>query len=97
MANCAAFPQLGTGNPIAMEIGEPNLKQGGLMQTRLNPAHPEFGKLSMPEIEERIRNRAYDLFQQRGCGNDHALDDWLEAKSEVLGISSSPQEDVRSA
>ncbi|HEX3322211.1 MAG TPA: DUF2934 domain-containing protein [Terriglobales bacterium] len=67
------------------------------MQTRLNPAHPEFGKLSMPEIEERIRNRAYDLFQQRGCGNDHALDDWLEAKSEVLGISSSPQEDVRSA
>lgn len=58
------------------------------MQTRLSPAHPEHRKLSLPEIEERIRVRAYDLYQQRGCTDGHAMDDWLEAKSEVLGVSS---------
>jgi hypothetical protein len=58
------------------------------MQTRLSPAHPEYGKLSVPEIEERIRHRAYDLYQERGCGDGHALDDWLEAKSQVLGVTS---------
>jgi len=60
------------------------------MQMRLSPAHPEYGKLSLPEIEERIRNRAYDLYVQRGCADDHALDDWLEAKAEVLGVVSNP-------
>ncbi len=60
------------------------------MQTRLSPAHPDYGKLSVAEIEERIRNRAYDLYQQRGCGDGHALDDWLEAKAEVIGVVSNP-------
>ena len=60
------------------------------MQTRLSPAHPEYGKLSLPQIEERIRNRAYDLYLQRGRADGHALDDWLEAKAEVLGVVSNP-------
>jgi hypothetical protein len=37
------------------------------MQTRLSPAHPESDRLSLPQIEERIRNRAYDLYLQHGC------------------------------
>jgi Protein of unknown function (DUF2934) len=57
------------------------------MQTRLSPAHPEHGKLNLAEIEERIRVRTYDLYQQRGCADGRALDDWLEAKAEVLGVS----------
>ncbi len=56
------------------------------MQTRLSPAHPESDKLSVSELEDRIRNRAYDLYQQRGCADGKALDDWLEAKAEVLGV-----------
>lgn len=66
------------------------MKERSLMQTRLSPAHPEYGKLSLPQIEERIRNRAYDLYLQRGCADGHALDDWLEAKAEVLGVVSNP-------
>lgn len=60
------------------------------MQTHLSPAHPDYGKVSQAELEERIRNRAHDLYQQRGCVSGHALDDWLEAKAEVLGVVSSP-------
>ena len=60
------------------------------MQTHLSPAHPDYGKVSQAELEERIRNRAYELYLQRRCADGHALDDWLEAKAEVLGVVSSP-------
>ena len=60
------------------------------MQTRLSPAHPDYGKVGLRELEQRIRNRAYDLYLKRGCGDGYALDDWLEAKAEVLGVVSNP-------
>jgi hypothetical protein len=56
------------------------------MQTRLSPADPESGKLSFRQIEEQIRARAYEIYEERGRGDGHALDDWLEAKAEVLGV-----------
>jgi len=56
------------------------------MQIRLSPAHPESGKLSVSDLENRIRNRAYDLYERRGCADGKALDDWLEAQAEVLGV-----------
>jgi len=33
-------------------------------------------------LEERIRVRAYELYEQRGKQHGHALDDWLQAKGE---------------
>jgi len=53
------------------------------MQTRLNPVHPDADRLSFEELENQIRNRAYQLYEDRGCGDDHALDDWLNAKAQV--------------
>jgi hypothetical protein len=35
------------------------------------------------ELEERIRVRAYQLYEQRGKRNGYALDDWLLAESEL--------------
>jgi len=35
------------------------------------------------ELEERIRVRAYQLYEQRGKRNGNALDDWLQAEAEV--------------
>jgi hypothetical protein len=35
------------------------------------------------ELEERIRLRAYQLYEQRGKRNGHALDDWLKAEAEL--------------
>jgi hypothetical protein len=34
--------------------------------------------------EEQVRQRAYELFLQRGRLAEHALDDWLQAKDEVM-------------
>jgi Protein of unknown function (DUF2934) len=57
------------------------------MQTRLSPAHPESGKLDASQLDERIRHRAYEIYEERGCEGDRALDDWLEAKAQVLGLA----------
>ena len=36
------------------------------------------------EIEEQIRQRAFELYQERGGTDGNATDDWLQAKEEVL-------------
>lgn len=63
------------------------------MQTRLSPAHPESGKLSVSDLQDRIRNRAYDLYEKRGAQDGHALDDWLQAKAEILGVVAPTREE----
>ncbi len=35
--------------------------------------------------DEEIRRRAYELYETRGREDGHDLDDWLQAKAEVLG------------
>ena len=42
------------------------------------------------ELEERIRQRAYELYCQRG-GDE--MDNWLEAEREVLGKGQQPAQD----
>ncbi len=37
------------------------------------------------KLDEKIRRRAYDLYEQRGRRNGHELDDWLQAEAEVTG------------
>ncbi len=34
-------------------------------------------------LQQRIRSRAYELYQRHGCKDGHELDDWLEAESEL--------------
>ena len=36
-------------------------------------------------ITERIRQRAHELYEQRGRVDGFALDDWLQAEAEILG------------
>jgi hypothetical protein len=57
------------------------------MQTRLSPAHRDFDKVGFAELEDRIRKRAFQLYEKRGHVNGYALNDWLEAKAEVLGVT----------
>jgi hypothetical protein len=40
---------------------------------------------SAVDIDERIRQRAFELFQLRGCNDGHDLDDWMQAEAEVRG------------
>lgn len=38
------------------------------------------------DIEESVRRRAYELYEQRGREDGHAMEDWLEAEAEILGL-----------
>ena len=38
---------------------------------------------ALSKLDEKIRLRAYDLYEQRGRQDGHALDDWLQAEAEV--------------
>jgi hypothetical protein len=42
------------------------------------------------ELEEQIRRRAYDLYQQRGSEDGHDTDDWLQAEAELAREKSQP-------
>ena len=37
------------------------------------------------EVEEQIRQRAYQLYEGRGRLDGNAVEDWLMAEEEVLG------------
>lgn len=38
------------------------------------------------DLQARITNRAYELYMDRGYRQGRALDDWLEAEREILGL-----------
>ena len=40
---------------------------------------------SNSELQEEIRRRAYELYERRGQGDGHDLEDWLEAEAELTG------------
>jgi hypothetical protein len=40
---------------------------------------------SSHDITERIRQRAYELYEQHGRVDGFALDDWLQAEAETFG------------
>ena len=43
-----------------------------------------------PLLEKEVQMRAYELYEQRGTGQDLALQDWLDAEAEVLARFSNP-------
>lgn len=40
---------------------------------------------SLKLTEDIIRQRAYELYEQRGFEHGHDMDDWLQAEAEVMG------------
>jgi hypothetical protein len=46
----------------------------------------ELQKPDLPtDIEERIRQRAYVLYEQRSRVDGFPMDDWLQAETEIVG------------
>jgi hypothetical protein len=37
------------------------------------------------EFEQQVRCRAYELYEDRGRTDGHAMDDWLRAEPEITG------------
>ena len=43
---------------------------------------------SLPlHMEQTVRRRAYELYEQRGREDGHAQEDWLHAEAEVVGTA----------
>ncbi|MGD0601921.1 MAG: DUF2934 domain-containing protein [Terriglobales bacterium] len=55
------------------------------MKTALAKTAPQTNQItqSTSELQEQIRRRAYELYEQRGRDEGHELDDWLLAESEL--------------
>jgi hypothetical protein len=61
-------------------------EEGTPMTAKSKSREPRSGKANPPSnIEERIRRRAYELYEERGRLDGFALDDWLQAERELLG------------
>ncbi len=85
--------EIETGNeqilPTFWARGKSNTERGGQFPPLLSLEEWKalFRRLdvSFDGLEGRIRLRAYQLYEQRGRRDGHALDDWLEAEAELSG------------
>ncbi|MGC1644957.1 MAG: DUF2934 domain-containing protein [Candidatus Sulfotelmatobacter sp.] len=57
------------------------------MAVKSKSRQPRSRKANLPSnTEEQIRPRAFELYEQRGRVDGFALDDWLQAEREILGV-----------
>ena len=67
--------------------GQGNAQRGGHASPLMSLAEWKklFGQLdaAFHGLEERIRLRAYELYEQRGKRDGNALEDWLQAEAEL--------------
>jgi hypothetical protein len=57
------------------------MKRTRTIPTASTPAPPSTESAS--EVQEQIRRRAHELYEERGRGDGRDLEDWLQAESEV--------------
>jgi hypothetical protein len=57
------------------------MKPAPTTPTRLITKDPATGSTS--DLQEQIRRRAFELYEERGRADGHDLADWLQAESEV--------------
>jgi hypothetical protein len=48
----------------------------------------EINELQEFELEDQIRRRAYELYEERGREDGHELEDWLRAEEEITSKKS---------
>jgi Protein of unknown function (DUF2934) len=48
------------------------------------PENGDKGNIDRADLEPEIRQRAYELYEQRGHTNGRAEQDWFEAEQQVL-------------
>lgn len=56
------------------------------MALRTNISHQDEHEIKTPsDMEDAIRRRAYEFYEQRGYIDGHDMEDWLSAEHEVAG------------
>jgi hypothetical protein len=54
------------------------------LQSASNPNRQSLPDGLGEKLQERIQQRAYELYEARGAAPGHELDDWTVAESEIL-------------
>jgi hypothetical protein len=62
------------------------------MPTPSTSHKPEPQQTDPAELQEQIRGRAYEIYQQRNRTEGHHVDDWLQAEAEVTGTTEHTRE-----
>jgi hypothetical protein len=73
------------GNATEMQVApEPKTLHSSVSDTRFQSPTDTKKNVVPINLEDEIRRRAYEIFEQRGgiSGNEH--EDWLQAEREVL-------------
>ena len=66
------------------------IDEGFPMSAKSKSREPRSRRPDSPtDIEKRIRQRAYELYEQRGKVDGLALDDWLRAEADIRGARKS--------
>jgi Protein of unknown function (DUF2934) len=60
------------------------------MKTTSRPVSSAPEKQVSAELEEQIRCRAYELYEQRGSADGYELEDWLQAEADVSDCKRGP-------
>ena len=55
------------------------------LELQVSPKKHSEANESHLELEQRIRTRAYELYEQRNRGYGHDVEDWLDAEAELRG------------
>lgn len=53
------------------------------ISTEITPSSSK-GYGNTNELQDEIRRRAYELYQERGCEPGHEVEDWFEAERQVM-------------
>jgi hypothetical protein len=76
--------------PVALPDGK-TVAETALSEVKADNKTSDLRKKTEPQsrlvpinVEEEIRRRAYELYEQRGFSAGHATDDWLVAEHEVM-------------
>jgi Protein of unknown function (DUF2934) len=59
------------------------MKINGSASTASNTSTTVAMMKSASELQDQIRRRAYELYEQRGSNDGHEVSDWLQAESEL--------------
>ena len=79
------------GDPGAGTASNPVARQSGSSSSVLNPrgsvqegSHAAGVRQNRQDLDERIRHRAYELFEKRGRREGFHDEDWAQAEAEIL-------------
>lgn len=62
-------------------VAPPSERKPASNVTSIQKASPEAAH----HMEQIVRRRAYEFYEQRGREDGHAQEDWLHAEAEILG------------